>query len=251
MKRTRTLAVRSLRELAFTAKGLVWLPAFSLLLSLLVYLFLTNADLSLMDQKTMMFMTAQAIVLLGMLAVGVVGAEAIAGERDRGTLEALLAAPVGRGELLGGFLAGALTPWAAMVLIALPYLAVVSAGTGGFLLAAGYLLLLGSLLALGVGAWAIGLSAASGSGRNGILTALVVYAGLAIPALLGSALRANWVGRAYDFLDPFSNVMNTLDSAIIDEQGLSLQIVRLAMLGVFSLAGVLYARRRITTLSLV
>lgn len=247
----RTLAVRSLRELAFTARGLVWLPAFSLLLSLLVYLFLTNADLSLMDQKTMMFMTAQAIVLLGMLAVGVVGAEAIAGERDRGTLEALLAAPAGRGELLGGFLTGALGPWVAMALIALPYLAVVSAGTGGFLLTAGYLLLTGSLMALGVGAWAIGLSAGSGSGRNGILTALVVYAGLAIPALLGSALRANWVGRAYDFVDPFSNVMNTLDSAIIDEQGLSLQMVRLLMLGVFSLAGVLYARRRIATLSLV
>jgi len=248
--KTRTLGMRSLREFAFTAKGLAWLPAFSILLSLLVYLFLTNVDLSLMDQKTMMFMTTQAILLLGMLAVAVMGADAVAGERDRGTLEALLAAPVSRGQLLGGYLAGTLAPWVAMVLIAMPYLAVVSARTGGFLLAAAYLLLTGSVLAIGVGAWTIGLSAQTGSVRNGILMALVVYAGLAIPAVLSSALRANWVGRAYDFADPFSNVMNTLDSVIIDEQGLSLQAVRLLMLVGFALVGLLYARRRIATLSL-
>ena len=248
--KVRTLMVRSLLELGATTKGLVWLPTFGLMLSLLVYLFLTNAELSLMDQRTMIFMTAQAIVLLGMLAVGVVGADTIAGERDRRTLEALVAAPVGRSELLAGFLSSALAPWAAMMLIALPYLAVVSAGSDSFLLAAGYLLVTGSILALGIGAWAIGLSAGSGSSRNGILTALVVYAGLAIPALLGSALRANWVGRAYDFVDPFSNVMNTLDSVIIDGQGLSHQGIRMLMLGAFSLATILYAHRRIATLSL-
>jgi len=77
MKAT-TLGGRILRELAFTAKGLAWLPAFTLLLSALVYLFLTNADLSLMDQKTMIFMTAQVILLLGMLAVAIVGAVVVA-----------------------------------------------------------------------------------------------------------------------------------------------------------------------------
>jgi ABC-type transport system involved in multi-copper enzyme maturation permease subunit len=101
MKAT-TLGGRILRELAFTAKGLAWLPAFTLLLSALVYLFLTNAELSLMDQKTMIVTTAQLVLLLGMLAVAIVGADAVAGERDRGTLEALLAAPVTRTQVLGG-----------------------------------------------------------------------------------------------------------------------------------------------------
>jgi ABC-type transport system involved in multi-copper enzyme maturation permease subunit len=248
--KTRTLARRTVLELVLTAKGLLWLPAFSLLLSGLVSLFLTNVDLSLMDQKTMMFMTTQAVLLLGMLAVAVVGSDTIAGERDRGTLEALLAAPVTRDQLLGGYLAGALAPWAAMVCLALPYLAVVSAGTGGFLLAAAYLLLAGTVLGVGVAAWTIGVSAGSGSVRNGILMALVIYAGLTIPALLSSALRANWVGRAYDVVDPFSNVLNTLDSVIIDEQGLSFQLVRLLTLAAFTLAGLWYARRRMATLSL-
>lgn len=248
--KTWILGARILRELAFTPKGLVWLPTFSLLLSVLVYLFLTNADLSLIDQKTMMFMTTQAILLLGTLAVVTVGADVVAGERDRGTLEALLAAPVPRRELLGGYLTGALAPWAAMALVGLPYLAVVSAGTGGFLSAAAYLLLTGSVLALGVGAWTIGLCARADSLRNGILTALAAYAGLAIPAVLSSALRGNWVGRAYDFVDPFSNVMNILDSVIIDEQGFALQIVRLLMLTAFTFAGLWYASRRIATLSL-
>lgn len=247
--KTTTLAGRILRELAFTAKGLAWLPAFTLLLSALVYLFLTNADLSLMDQKTMIFMTAQAILLLGMLAVAIVGADAVAGERDRGTLEALLAAPVTRTQLLGGYLIGAVAPWAAMVLIALPYLAVVSAGTGEFPLTTAYLVGMGTLLALGVAAWTVGLSARTDSLRNGMLTSLVVYAALAVPAVLSSALRRNWVGRTYDMLDPFSNVMNSLDSVILDEQEFSLQIVRLLMLAAFTMSGLLYARYRLATLS--
>jgi hypothetical protein len=84
-----------------------------------------------------------------------------------------------------------------------------------------------------------------------MLMSLVVYAGLAVPAVLSSALRGNWIGRIYDVLDPFSNVMNTLDSVIIDEQGLSLQIVRLLMLAAYTVSGLLYARYRLATLSLV
>jgi len=242
--KTWILGARILRELVFTSKGLAWLPMFSLLLSALVTLFLTNVDLSLMDQRTMMFMTTQAIVLLGTLAVVAVGADAVAGERERGTLEALLAAPVARHQLLGGYLAGALAPWAAMVLIGLPYLAVVSASTSGFLSAAAYLLLAGSVLALGVGAWTISLSAGAGSLRNGTLKVLMAYACLAIPAVLSSALREHWVGRVYNFVDPFSNVMNILNSAIIDEQGFSLQ-----MLIAFTVVGLWYARRCIVTMA--
>jgi ABC-type transport system involved in multi-copper enzyme maturation permease subunit len=249
--KTTVLGGRILRELAFTTKGLAWLPAFTLLLSALVYLFLTNAELSLMDQKTMIVTTAQLVLLLGMLAVAIVGADAVAGERDRGTLEALLAAPVTRTQVLGGYLIGAVAPWAAMVLIALPYLAVVSAGTGEFSVTSAYLIGMGTLLAIGVGAWTVGLSARTDSLRNGMLMSLVVYAGLAGPAVLSSALRGNWVGRTYDMLDPFSNVMNTLDSVIIDEQGFSLQIVRLLSLGAFTGSGLLYARYRLATVSLV
>lgn len=246
----RILAWRMMRELAFTPRGLGWLPTFSVLLSVLVYLFLTNRDLSLMDQKTMIFMTAQAIVMLGVFAVVVVSADAVAGERDRGTLEALLTAPITRTQLLGGTLVGALSPWAAMVVVAMPYLAVISAGTGGFLLAASYLIVTGTVLALGVAAWTLGISARADSLRNGLLVALIAYAGLAVPAVLSSTLRGNWVGRAYDFVDPFSNVMNTLDSVIIDEQGLALQGVRLVMLAVFAIAGLAYARRELGRLSL-
>ena len=249
--KTTVLGGRILRELAFTTKGLAWLPAFTLLLSALVYLFLTNTELSLMDQKTMIFITAQVVLLLGMLAVAIDGADAVAGERDRGTLEALLAAPVTRTQLLGGYLIGAVAPWAAMVLIALPYLAVVTAGTGEFLLTAAYLVGMGTLLALGVGAWTVGLSVGTDSLRNGMLMSLVGYAGLAVPAVLSSALRGNWVGRTYDMLDPFSNVMNTLDSVIIDEQRLSLQIVRLLLLAAFTVSGLLYAHYRLAALSLV
>ncbi len=163
-----------------------------------------DVDLSLMDQKTMIFMTTQAVLLLGSLAVAVVAADMVAGERERGTLEALLAAPVSRSQLLGGHLIGALAPWFTIAVIALPYLATVSVGSGGFLLTVVYLLGTGTVLALGVGAWTLGLSARADSVRNSTLMALIVYASLAVPAVLSSPLRGNWFGRLCDLLDPFS-----------------------------------------------
>jgi ABC-2 type transport system permease protein len=209
----RVIAGRLWQELAFSPKGLLWLPACSAVLSVLVYLFLTNADLSLLDQKTMMFMTAQAVLVLGLLAVTVTAVDIMAGERERGTLEPLLAAPVSPEHLLGGYLAGALAPW-------------------------------------GAAAWTVGLSSRTPSLRTGLQLALVVYAGLAVPALLSPALRTSWVGRAYDAVNPFASVMNTLDSVIIDEQGFGLQRLRLLTLLLFATTGLFFAWRRLASLSL-
>ncbi len=246
----RVIGVRFLRELALTPKGLLWLPISSVVLSVLLYLFLTNADLSLLDQKTMMFMTAQAVVLLALLAVTITAIDAVAGERERGTLEPLLASPVASSQLLGGYLIGTVAMWAATAIIGLPYLGVASAGSGGFLVSAAYVLGSGSLLALGIAAWIIGFAARVPAVRTGLLVALTVYAGLAAPALLSSALRGNWVGRAYDAVNPFANVMNTLDSVIIDEQGFAAQRVRLLTLAGFAGTGLLFAWRQLTSLSL-
>jgi ABC-type transport system involved in multi-copper enzyme maturation permease subunit len=241
---------RFVRELAFSPKGLLWLPTSSVVLSVLLYLFLTNADLSLLDQRTMMFMTAQAVVLLGLLAATITAVDAVAGERERGTLEPLLVSPVTSSQLLTGYLIGAVAMWAATAIIGLPYLVVASAGSGSVLVSAAYLLVTGSLLALGMAAWTIGFSAWVPTVRTGLLVALIVYAGLAAPALLSSALRGNWVGRAFDVVNPFANAMNTLDSVIIDEQGFALQRLRLLGLAVFAGVGLLFAWRRLTNLSL-
>lgn len=60
-----------------------------------------------------MFMTAQAVLLLGLLSVTVTAVHVVAGERERGTLEAVLVAPMSPPQLLRGYLAGgALAPWA-------------------------------------------------------------------------------------------------------------------------------------------
>jgi ABC-type Na+ efflux pump permease subunit len=247
----RVIGLRVLRELAFTPKALLWLPISSVALSVLVYLFLTSAELSILDQKTMMFMTAQAVVLLGLLAVTVTAADAVAGERERGTLEPLLAAPVVSSQLLGGYLTGALAMWAATAIISLPHFMVVSSGSGGFFVSAAYFLGAGSLLAVGMAAWTIGVSARVPTVRTSLLLALIVYAGLTAPALLGSSLRTNWVGRAYDAVNPFANVMNTLDSVIIDEQGFAVQRMRLKTLTVFAGTGLLFGWWRLTSVALV
>jgi len=86
--------------------------------------------------------------------------------------------------------------------------------------------------------------------RTGLLLALIVYAGLTAPALLGSSRRANWVGRTYDAVNPFANVMNTLDSVIIDEQGFAVQRMRLKILTVFAGTGLLFGWWRLTSLAL-
>src|SRR5919202_2112772 len=105
------VARQELRDLWLGGRGVLLLLAFSVLVSVITYLSATNQAVNFLEQHEAVNLTLQVAVAVGGLIALLIGADAISGERERGTLESLLLTPVPRSQLIGGKLVAALSVW--------------------------------------------------------------------------------------------------------------------------------------------
>jgi ABC-type transport system involved in cytochrome c biogenesis permease component len=112
---------QELRDLWVGGRGLLLTLAFSGLLSLIAYLVATNTDLNFLEQREAVGLVLQVTIAVGSLLALLAAADAVSGERERGTLENLLLTPVSRVELGVGKLLAALSLWFAALAVAVPY----------------------------------------------------------------------------------------------------------------------------------
>ena len=105
------VAGQELRDLWLGGRGLVLSFAFSLLLSVISYLVATNRALNFLEQRESVNLTLQVAIAVGALLALLTAADAVSGERERGTLESLLVTPVSRLEIALGKLLAALSLW--------------------------------------------------------------------------------------------------------------------------------------------
>jgi ABC-2 type transport system permease protein len=216
----------------------------------LSYLFLTDSELSLLDLGQMLYWIMNFITALGILMGLVFGADAFAGEIERGTLEALFLSPVSKMEIAAGKLGAALTNWGIILIISLPYLFIV--GRGGQNLAVGiiYLAVLGTLLVVIFSAFSLGLSARLKSIKNSLILSFFIFLLAGSPIFLSAALRGTWFGRLLDLINPFADAINTFDSVIIDSQGFSFQAGRAVVICLYALLSLWFLKRSISKLEM-
>jgi ABC-type transport system involved in multi-copper enzyme maturation permease subunit len=230
-------------ELLLGARGLAWLLAASGALSVFGLLLVSNSELSLLDNAQVVYDMAATITALGALLAVIVGSDAIAGERERGTLVPLLLTPLSRGGILAGKLGGQALTWAVIYVLALPYLWAV--GSTGQNLAASMVALavLGTPVVLGFGFFAMALSARLGMARSSLLSALICLMVSASPLLLGPGLRQSAIGKAFDTVNPFSAAVNAYDAIIIDSQTIGAQAASLIVVFIWFGLTLCFARR--------
>lgn len=228
MKRSALLAKKEAGELLRSTRGLGWLLALSAILSVFSLLFVSNTELSLLDNAEAVYLMMATISALGSLLAVVLGSDSIAGEKERGSLVPLLLAPLSTPELVLGKIGGLVAGWVVTYVIALPYLWAVGSSGQNLIEAVGYLALLGTPLVLGFGLYAIGLSARFDTVRATLGTSLITLVLLASPLLIGPRLRQNPIGKWFDAINPFSAAVNAFDSAVIDSQPVSMQLPQLA-----------------------
>ncbi len=227
MKIVMNMAGRETAQMLRSQRGLWWLLAFSILLSAFSLLLISNAELSLLDNAQIVYMMAGTILAGGALIAVILGSDAYAGEKERGTLLPLLCAPVHAPDLLLGKALGLLAAWLVMYLLALPYLWAVGAGGQNLGAAMAYLALFGTPVVLGFGYLAMALSARTGNVMSSLLSTTSLLLLAASPLLIGPSLRATTIGRAFDAINPFAGALNTFDSVIIDSDPFSAQLPRL------------------------
>jgi ABC-type transport system involved in multi-copper enzyme maturation permease subunit len=203
----------------------------------------SNTELSLLDNAQVVYMMAGTVMAVGALLAAILGSDAYAGEKERGTLVPLLCAPVAPGALLAGKAVGMLAAWGVMFAVATPYLWAVGASGQNLGPALFYLALLGPPGVVGFGYLAMALSARTGSVMTSLLTTVTLLMLAASPLLIGPGLRGSVIGRALDAVNPFAGALNTFDSVIIDSEPFSVQTARLFLVAAWLGLCLLAARR--------
>ncbi len=239
------IARKESAELLKSGRGLAWLLALSVILSVLSLLLVSNTELSLLDNAQVVYMVMGTITALGALLAVVLGSDAIAGEKERGSLVPLLLAPLSTTDIVFGKMGGQVVAWIVTYLLSLPYLWAVGSSGQNLAEAIVYLAVFGTPVVLGFGFYALGLSARFGSVRAALITALITLMLLASPLLLGPGLRQSVIGKAFDAVNPFSAAVNSFDSVVIDSQPLSMQLGRLSVTLVWLILTLWFARRSV------
>jgi ABC-2 type transport system permease protein len=241
---------KEMRESFLTPKGFLWYVLTSLLLSVVSYLFLTNSELNLLDQSEMLYMMMNLIVALAILTGLVFGADAFAGEIERGTLESLLLSPATKLEITVGKLSAALVNWLIIFVISLPYLFVVGKGGQNLLMGIAYLATLGTLLNITFSAFSMGISARIKSMKTSLITAFFIFLLAGMPIFLSSSLRRTWFGLILDLINPLADAVNSFDSVVIDSQSFGFQAEHIAIICGYTLLSLWFLKRSVSKLEI-
>lgn len=186
--------VQELRDLWVGGRGLVLSFGFSVLVALIAYLTATNTALNFLEQRESVNLTLQVAVAVGGLLTLLAAADAVSGERERGTLETLLLTPVSRRQVLTGKLLAALTLWLAAFVITVPYVWFLGRGVGVVrdALVTGFVV--GTLLAVFLASLGLVISLFSNSNRVSLSVSLFLLLALFAPTQLPSGAQQGWAG---------------------------------------------------------
>jgi ABC-2 type transport system permease protein len=205
-----------LRDLWLGGRGLLLSLAFSVLLSVLTYLTATNTALNFLEQRESVNLTLQVAIAVGALLALLAAADTVSGERERGTLETLLLAPVPRLQLMLGKLGGAFSLWLAAFAITIPYVWFLGRGVGivGDALATGALV--GTLLAVFLASLGGLVSIFAGSNRVSLSVSLFLLLALFAPTQFPTSAQQGWFGEFLLRANPLTAGEHYVGKVVVD-----------------------------------
>jgi ABC-2 type transport system permease protein len=198
------IAGQELRQLWLGGRGLLLLVGFAVFLSIYTYLLATSEDLTRTGQTSLIGLLMEVTVILGVLLVLVISTDSFSGERDRSTLEALLLTPVQRRHIALGKFIGALSLWAGMLVVSIPYLALPAHGTGLFGHSVALSAVVGTIIVVGFYFLGTIVSAVSRSNLTSFTLSLFAFFALFAPLQLPGNVMDSPAGEVIVRSDPVS-----------------------------------------------
>lgn len=241
------VAGRELADLWLSGRGLALMLAHTTLLSITTYLVATNQELNFLEQREAVSLTLQVAVAVGGLLVVLGAADAVSGERERGSLESLLLTPAPRRALVTGKGVASFSLWVGAFTLSVPYVWWLGRDVGTFGVAVLSGFVVGSLLALFL--VGIGLLISTFSNSNGMSLAVSFFVLLALyaPTQMPNTSLRGWAGELLVRLDPFTSGLLFLERLLVNRhsagQDLDLLLVPVVAAIVFPVAAVLASRR--------
>lgn len=212
---------RELADLWIGGKALYLILAFSLFIGFQAYAQLKTNETSLIPPQEMVFASLQVVMYLSGLIGMIIGADSISGERERGTLEALLLAPASRRQIIiGKFLAG-LSPWPIALLIAIPFMLVLAQGNSIFGQALYWGGMVGTLLAIGFTGLGMLVSFWSNSNKTSFFISLGIYLVILLPTSWPGRTVRSAVGKFFQRTNPLEGVTHFLEKILVNNRPFS------------------------------
>jgi ABC-2 type transport system permease protein len=221
---TTVVAGQELRDLWLGGRALLLSLAFTVLLGVVAYLVATNRALNFLEQRESVNLTLQVAIAVGALLTLPAAADAISGERERGTLETLLLTPVPRVQLVGGKLLAALSLWLVSFALLVPYVWFLGRGVGvvGDALASGALV--GTLLAVFLASLGLLVSVFARSNRVSLSFCLFLLLALFAPTQLPSSAQRAWAAELLLRANPITAGEHYVAGVIVDAYPWSLDV---------------------------
>lgn len=219
----RVVCAQESSDLWFGSKGLSVLFGYALVLATLAYLAAGDAGINLLDARESVGLIVRMAIGLGTLAALVVSADAISGERERGTLESLLVTPVPRRSLVVGKLVAATSMWAACLLVAVPFVVVMANGPGVVGDSLIVLIVAGGLVAAALTALGLAVSAVAISNRMSLAASVALLLLLAAPSQLPAIKAKGALGSVLIKANPVSAGLHLANEVLVNRRSWSSQ----------------------------
>lgn len=195
---------KELGDLWIGGKALQLTIAYTVVLGIYTYITARDSSLSLIPPKEMVFELTKAAMVASVFVSLIIGADSLSGERERATLEGLLLTPTSRSQIvLGKFLAAA-SPGPAALLIAIPYMRVLSQGDEVFSQAVLWGGGLGLVLTLGFTAMAMFVGFWCNSNKTSLFISLCLYVLFLLPTQLTGHAQGGFMGLLFQWLNPLA-----------------------------------------------
>lgn len=213
--------IRELSDLWIGGKAFYLILAYSVFLGFQSYAQVKTSETSLIPPKEMVFASLQIVLYVGGLIGLIIGADSISGERERGTLEALLLSPASRRQIIiGKYLAG-LSPWPVAFLIAIPFLMMLSQGDPVFVRSLYWGGITGSLLAIGFTGLGMLVSFWSNSNKVSFFVSLGIYLIILLPTTWPGRTVRGFVAKFFQRMNPLEGTNELLEKILVNNRPFS------------------------------
>ena len=212
---------KELRDLWIGGKALYMCLILTLVLGGYSYIMARDSVLSLIPPTEMVYEMLKAAMVGAVFVALIIGADTLSGERERSTLEGLLLTPASRRQIVVGKFLAAISPGPVALVIALPYMKLLSQGDAVFgpavfWGAAWAALLVPAYTALGmfVGFWC-------NSNRTSLFVSLCLYLLFLLPTQLPGRAQAGFMGTLAQWVNPMAAERVFLSKILTNNQHLT------------------------------
>ena len=199
-------------------KAPILILLFSIVLGFQSFVTAFNVELSLMPPKEMVYETLKTAISVGLFIGMIIGADMISGERERGTLEALLLTPTKRRQILIGKYLAALTPWPAALILSIPYMAVLAQGDEVLGPAVFWGTILGTILTIAYTGTGMFVSFWSNTNRTSYLVSLGIFVLILVTAQLPGRAQTGVAGQLLQKLNPLAAQNHFLSKILVNNR---------------------------------